>query len=211
MTPAARFSVGLTGGIGCGKTTVSDLFAARGAAVIDTDVLAHSVTAAGGPAIPALRAAFGEHFIAADGAMDRTRMRELVFAEPAARHTLEAIVHPLIRLATEQAAAVAEGPYLLFAVPLLVESGSWKSRVDRVLVIDCPEALQIERVMRRSGLARAQVEAIMATQATRVQRLAAADDVLHNEGEAAALPSQVDALHATYLEMAGRRNGNGQP
>ncbi|HXA46064.1 MAG TPA: dephospho-CoA kinase, partial [Burkholderiaceae bacterium] len=179
-----RFSVGLTGGIGSGKSTVADMFAARGAALIDTDVIAHQVTSEHGAAMSAIRAQFGDQFVLSNGAMDRVKMRELVFAEPTAKTKLENIVHPLIRTATEEAAAAAQGAYLLFVVPLLVESGSWKQRVARVLVVDCPEELQILRVQKRSGLDEAQVRAIMATQASRATRLAAADDVLQNVGDA---------------------------
>ncbi len=201
-TPLKPFSVGLTGGIGSGKTTVADLFAARGASVIDTDHIAHQLTVAGGPAIAAILARFGDRFLTPDGALDRARMREYVFADPAAKASLEAILHPLIRVETERAAAQAGGAYLLFVVPLLVESGSWRERVSRVLVVDCPEQLQVERVMQRSALSDAQVRAIMATQVRREQRLAAADDVVVNDGEPAALVPQVDRLHALYSRLA---------
>lgn len=198
------YSVGLTGGIGSGKTLVADMFAALGAAVIDTDQIAHQLSAPQGAAIPLLIAEFGAEFITAEGALDRARMRALVFAEPAARQRLEAILHPLIRIATEAAAARASGPYRMFVVPLLVESGTWKSRIDRLLVVDCPESLQVERVMRRSGLDEVQVRAIMAAQASREQRLAVADDVIANDGDAAALTPRVERLHAFYLQMAAR-------
>jgi dephospho-CoA kinase len=181
------------------------MFAARGAAVIDTDLLAHQLTAPQGAAIPLLAAEFGAEFITAEGALDRARMRALVFADPAARLRLEAILHPLIRLATEQAAAEASGAYRMFVVPLLVESGSWKSRIDRLLVVDCPEALQIARVMRRSALDEAQVRAIMAAQASRQERLAAADDVIVNDGDLASLAPHVERLHAFYLQAAAQR------
>lgn len=200
-----RFSVGLTGGIGSGKTTVSDMFAERGAAVIDTDTIAHALTAPGGIAIPAIHAQFGEAFLTADGAMDRAKVREYVFAQPEAKARLEAILHPLIRIETERAATEAVGAYLLFVVPLLVESGSWKQRVNRILVVDCPESLQVARVVRRSGLSEAQVYAIMGAQTTRTERLAAADDVIVNDNGADALRSQVDKLHALYLSMSADR------
>ncbi|HEV2610568.1 MAG TPA: dephospho-CoA kinase [Noviherbaspirillum sp.] len=202
----ARFSVGLTGGIGSGKTTVSDMFAERGAAIIDTDTIAHALTAPGGIAIPAIHAQFGEAFLTADGAMDRTKVREYVFAQPEAKARLEAILHPLIRIETERAAAEAAGAYLLFVVPLLVESGSWKQRVNRVLVIDCPESLQVARVVRRSGLSESQVYAIMGAQTTRTERLAAADDVIVNDDGTDALRPQVDRLHALYLSMSSARS-----
>lgn len=196
---AARFTVGLTGGIGCGKSTVADLFAERGAGIVDTDIIAHQLTAPGGAAMPALVDAFGAAFATPDGALDRARMRALVFADPAARARLEGILHPLIRAATASAALAVAGPYVIFVVPLLIESGTWRTRVQRVLAIDCREATQIARVMARSGLPEAQVKAIMAAQATREQRLAAADDVIDNDGDAAALPAQVERLHRSYL------------
>ncbi len=201
MTSAA-FSVGLTGGIGSGKTTVADMFAARGAAVIDTDRIAHELTWPGGIAMPAIRAEFGEDFLTPDGAMDRARMRAAVFADPAAKRRLEAILHPLIRSECERAANEAKGKYLIFVVPLLVESGNWKTRVSRVLVVDCPEELQLQRVMERSGLSEAQVRAIMATQANRAHRLAAADDVISNAEGPDALAPQVERLHALYCSLA---------
>lgn len=198
----SRFSVGLTGGIGSGKTTVADMFAARGASIIDTDQIAHQLTAPGGAAIPAIKAQFGASFLTESGAMDRARMREYVFSEPAAKARLEAILHPLIRIETERAASEAAGAYPVFVVPLLVESGSWRERVTRILVVDCSEDAQVRRVISRSGLPEAQVHAIMAAQVTRAERLAAADDVIHNDGDAMALIPQVDRLHACYLALA---------
>ena len=198
-----RFSVGLTGGIGSGKTTVADLFAALGAAVIDTDQIAHQLTAQGGQAIDAIVAQFGADCLTPSGAMDRAKMRTRVFADPAARQRLEAILHPLIRQHTAAAAAQAPGDYLMVVVPLLVESGSWRHQVSRVLVIDCPENVQLARVMQRSALTEAQVRSIMATQATRTQRLAAADDVLLNDGSTADLTPLVGRLHAFYRGLAG--------
>lgn len=200
----SAFSVGLTGGIGCGKTTVANLFAARGASVIDTDEIAHALTAPHGAAMGAIVAEFGAQYATGQGALDRARMRALVFADPTARARLEAILHPMIRDATAAAAAVATGPYVMFVVPLLIESGTWRERVSRVLAIDCPEQLQVERVMARSGLPEAQVRAIMAAQVTREQRLAAADDVIENADGLDALAPQVDRLHAFYMENAKR-------
>ncbi len=197
-----RFSVGLTGGIGSGKSLVADMLATHGAAIIDTDVIAHQLTAPGGAAMPAIRAAFGERFVTADGALNRAVMREHVFADPTARKRLEAILHPLIGAETDAAARRAEGPYLVFVVPLLVESGRWVERVDRVLVVDCPEAVQLERVMRRNQLTREQVEAIMASQASRAQRLAVADDVIVNDADPAELEQQVAGLHETYIRLS---------
>lgn len=199
-----RFSVGLTGGIGSGKSTVADMFAARGAAVIDTDQIAHQLTAAGGAAMAAIQAEFGPAFLTADGALDRPRMRDFVFGEPGARARLEAVLHPLIRIETERAAREARGAYLMFVVPLLVESSGWHERVTRVLVVDCPEELQERRVMARNGLAAHQVRAMMAAQAARAARLAVADDVISNDGDALALTPQVDRLHAFYSAEAAR-------
>jgi dephospho-CoA kinase len=204
MRRSGEFSVGLTGGIGSGKTTVADMFAAHGASVIDTDQIAHSLTAPHGAAMPALLAEFGDDFATPDGALDRAKMRRLVFSDPGARARLEAILHPKIRDATAAAAAIAGGPYLIFAVPLLIESGSWRERVDRVLVVDCPESLQVERVMTRNGLQEAQVRAIMAAQATREQRLAAADDVVLNDDGLELLAPQVARLHAFYMDNVAR-------
>lgn len=198
--------IGLTGGIGSGKTRVADMFAARGAAIIDTDLLAHEITAPGGQAIPALVEAFGPQCLRPDGAMDRDAMRAVVFADPAAKARLERITHPLIReLTTARARAIAdarEHPYLIYVVPLLVESGAWVERVGRVLVVDCTEDTQIARVMARNGFSREQVLAIMAKQATRAQRLAVANDVVDNDGPVDALTAQVDQLDRTYRALS---------
>jgi dephospho-CoA kinase len=198
------FTIGLTGGIGCGKSTVADLFAARGASVIDTDLIAHELTAPHGAAMPALLAEFGQDFATPEGALDRAKMRNLVFSDPTARGRLEAILHPKIRDATVAAAAIASGPYVVFVVPLLIESGTWSERVSRVLVIDCPEELQVQRVMARSNLPEAQVKAIMAAQASREQRLAAADDVILNDNGLDLLAPQVERLHAFYMDNAAK-------
>lgn len=198
------FSVGLTGGIGCGKTTVADMFAALGASVIDTDQIAHSLTAPHGAAMPALLAEFGEDFATPEGALDRAKMRALVFSDATARARLEAILHPRIRDATAAAAAIATGPYTIFVVPLLIESGTWRERVTRVLAIDCSEETQVARVMTRSGLSAEQVRAIMAAQVTRAQRLAAADDVINNDEGLDELRPQVERLHAHYLSYSKR-------
>lgn len=198
------FSVGLTGGIGCGKTTVADMFAALGASVIDTDVIAHSLTAPHGAAMPALLAEFGEDFATKDGALDRAKMRALVFTDATARARLEAILHPRIREATAAAAAIASGDYVIFVVPLLIESGTWRERVTRVLAIDCPEEIQVARVMARSGISEEQVRAIMAAQVSREQRRAAADDIILNDDGLDALRPQVEVLHAMYLAQASK-------
>jgi len=196
----ARFVVGLTGGIGSGKSLVADLFAERGASIVDTDQIAHSLTGPDGAAMPAILAEFGSHMADGRGAMDRARMRELVFREPAAKRRLEAILHPMIRDATVAAATASTGAYVMLAIPLLVESGTWRQRVNRVLVIDCPESVQVARVMARNGLAEDQVKAIMAAQVPRAVRLAAADDVIDNGGTIESLVPQVDRLHGFYQQ-----------
>ena len=198
----AAVAICLTGGIGSGKSTVADLFAARGAAVIDTDLIAHRLSAPGGLAIPSLRQTFGADFITPQGALNRDRMRSLVFSDAGARTRLEAILHPLINREAEREAASAEGSYNVFVVPLLTESSSWKQRCTRILVVDCEEPTQIARVMRRNQLSSEQVKAIMAAQITRERRLALADDIIENDGDSAALPNQVDRLHALYLALA---------
>lgn len=195
-----RLVIGLTGGIGSGKSLVANMFAERGASIVDTDQIAHSLTGPNGAAMPDILAEFGAQMADSRGAMDRAKMRELVFREPAAKRRLEAILHPMIRQATEAAAADATGAYVMLAIPLLVESGAWKQRVDRVLVIDCPEEVQVARVMARNGLAEDQVRAIMAAQVPRAVRLAAADDVIDNGGQIQSLTPQVDRLHDFYQQ-----------
>ena len=196
----ARFVVGLTGGIGSGKSLIANMFADRGASIVDTDQIAHALTGPNGAAMPDILAEFGAQMADSHGAMDRAKMRELVFREPAAKRRLEAILHPMIRDATLAAAADASGDYVMLAIPLLVESGTWKQRVNRVLVIDCPEEVQVARVMARNGLAEDQVRAIMASQVPRAVRLAAADDVIDNGGKIEALTPQVDRLHGFYQQ-----------
>jgi dephospho-CoA kinase len=196
------FTVGLTGGIGSGKSTVADLFAVLGVPVVDTDVIARQLTAPGGEALDDIRAAFGASLIQPDGGLDRAAMGRLVFGDIGARSRLEAILHPRIREAVRRALAALEAPYALVVIPLLVETGAYRDLLDRVLVVDCPEALQIERVMARSGLAREDVEAILAAQATRAQRLAEADDVIDNTRSLDALRAAVATLHARYLALA---------
>lgn len=196
-------AVGLTGGIGSGKSTVADLFAARGVPLVDTDVIAHRITAPHGIAMPAIASQFGPEFVAADGSMDRARMRAFVFGDESARKRLEAITHPLIRAETERETREAKGPYVIVVVPLLVESGNWKTRVDRVLVVDCNVETQIARVMSRNGFTRDQVLAIITRQATREARLAAADDVIVNDGATLeALAQDVETLHQRYLVLS---------
>ncbi|WP_233803481.1 dephospho-CoA kinase [Paraburkholderia sp. HP33-1] len=197
------FVVGLTGGIGSGKSTVANLFAARGVPLVDTDVIAHRITAPRGLAMPHIAAEFGTEFVAADGSLDRARMRTLVFSDETARKRLEGITHPLIRAETEREEREAQGPYVIVVVPLLVESGTWKTRVNRVLTVDCSVDTQIARVMSRNGFSREQVLSIIARQATREARLAAADDVIVNDNAPLEeLEAQVDAHHRAYLSLA---------
>lgn len=196
------FTVGLTGGIGSGKSTISDLFAEFGVDIIDTDEIARELTASGKPAVGELARRFGSDVVSADGSLNRDRMRELAFSEPEVRQALQDILHPLIRAEVKHKLSTVNKPYALVVVPLLVESRNYKF-ADRILVVDCTEEQQIKRVMRRSGLSRNQVRAIMGTQASRSERLAAADDVIHNEGEIADLRSQVEKLHQQYLTLAG--------
>jgi dephospho-CoA kinase len=202
------FAIGLTGGIGSGKSTVADMFAARGASIVDTDLIAHSMTAPGGPAMPAILREFGPEFADTDGAMDRARMRALVFSDAGAKARLEAILHPRIRDAALAAGAAATGSYVIYAVPLLIESGTWRARVTRLLAVDCAEEVQIARVMARNNLPEAQVRAIMAAQVSRAQRLAAADDVIVNNAGIDDLKAQVERLHAFYLQIRSEFAGN---
>ena len=202
------FTVGLTGGIGSGKSAVASLFAKLGVHVVDTDEIAHELTRAGGEAMAQIRAAFGERAIAADGSLDRAAMRARAFADPQARKRLEAILHPLIRAESERRVERAVGPYAMLVIPLLVEGGVDRSRTPRVLVVDCPETVQIERVVRRSGLAEAEVRAILAAQASRAERLSAADDVIDNSGAPTALEGQVSRLHEKYLTLARSRTAS---
>lgn len=196
--------IGLTGGIGSGKTAVSDILAQLGAGVIDTDLIAHQITAPGGCAIPPIQAHFGADFIDSNGALDRGKMRTLVFQNLEAKKALEAITHPLIKQETiKMAKKLAEGgfPYLVFVVPLLIESGSWKGQIDHLVVVDCPEELQIERVMQRSNLSRAEVMGILKAQATRQERLAVADTVIENQGKLTDLHQAVEQLHQKIIRI----------
>ena len=202
-----RLVVGLTGGIGTGKSAVSGAFAALGVDVTDTDVLAHALTAPGEPGHAAVLAAFGPEFRRSDGTLDRGRLRQLVFDDDDARARLEAILHPLIRAAARREMDAWAGPYGLLVVPLLYERGGL-STVDRVLVVDCPEEEQVRRVMARSGLPAASVRAIMATQLSRADRLAKADDILDNEGPPTAIAPQVAELDRRYRALAASGAGN---
>jgi dephospho-CoA kinase len=200
------FVVGLTGGIGSGKSAAADAFAARGASVVDTDAIAHELTGPDGAAMPALCDAFGPDVVSPDGRLDRAHMRDLAFRDGSARKRLEGILHPLIRQVSAARVADAQGPYVVLVVPLLVESADYRNRVDRVAVVDVPEAVQIARTMARSGLDRDEVARIIAAQASREARLAAADDVIDNAGDRAALDARVAALHVDYLARASRQS-----
>ncbi len=204
-----RLRVGLTGGIGSGKSLVAAELAQLGAHVIDTDAIAHALTAPGGGAIDAIRARFGAEFIDRSGALERARMREFVFRDASARKALEQILHPLIGADAEAsaAAAPASAPYLVFVIPLLIESGSWRARVERVLVVDCALDTQVARVMCRSGLDERAARAIIASQATRAARLDAADDVLVNEDTPANARLRAARLHALYVALHPRGGG----
>ena len=196
--------VGLTGGIGSGKSEVARQFAALGVDIADADVAAHAVTANGEAGYHAVIEAFGIRATAPDGNLDRAWLRKTVFADPAARERLEAILHPLVRARMDDEVAGWRGAYGLLVVPLLLERGGARSRVDRVLVVDCPEDEQVRRVTLRSGLAEREVRAIMATQLSREARLAQADDVIDNAGPRGALAPQVARLDALYRDLAAR-------
>jgi dephospho-CoA kinase len=196
--------IGLTGGIGSGKTAVSDLLAKLGAGVVDTDRIAHQITSSNGAAISSIKEQFGSDFITADSALNRDKMRALVFAKPEARKSLEAIIHPLIRQETaRQALQLSKNgvPYIVFVVPLLIESGSWIGLIDRLVVVDCSEELQITRVMQRSNLPREEVERILAAQASRDERLKHADMVIENQGSLEGLEAEVQSLHQKILQI----------
>jgi len=196
------YCVGLTGGIGSGKSAASARFEALGAAVVDTDEISRELTAPAGAAIEEIRRQFGAEVVAADGGLDRARMRRMVFGDAAARRKLEAILHPLIRARTRAAIAAAAHPYVIVVVPLLVETGACAELVQRVLVVDCTEEEQVRRTMARSGLSAEEVREIMATQLQRTERLRRADDVLANDGDLPALHRRVAQLHAKYLDLA---------
>ena len=199
--------VGVTGGIGSGKSEVAQAFADLGVEIIDTDQLAHRLTAPGTPAVQEIATRFGSEMLTAEGALDRAALRQKVFADSRERRRLEELLHPLIRQDVDRLLKRAQGPYVVLVVPLLIESGGYSEVIDRVLVVDCPEEMQIERVMRRSGLRRDEVEAIVRAQAPRKRRLAGADDVLTNDGDLDALRSGVSRLHREYLELARARVG----
>jgi len=206
-----KLFIGLTGGIGSGKTAVSDQLSQLGAGVVDTDLIAHQITASNGAAIPFIQKQFGAKFIDPSWALDRAKMRKLVFADPNARKALESITHPLIRKETiRQAKQLIEkkAPYLLFVVPLLIESGNWLSLLDYLVVVDCPEEVQIERVMHRSKLSRNEVKKILEAQASRQERIAHADMVIKNQGSLDSLQAEVLKLHQKILQIQKDRTSS---
>jgi len=198
------FCIGLTGGIGSGKSLVANRLHALGAAIIDTDAIAHDLTGPNGAAMAAIRAAFGPSVIRPDGALDRPRMRQQVFSDHDARQRLQDILHPMIQHEVAQQASTARGPYTVFVVPLLVESGRWRERVARICVVDCDEDTQRARVHRRSGLTLSQIARIMQSQTSRAARLAVADDMIDNGATMTltALDAQINVLHARWQTLA---------
>ena len=196
--------LGLTGGIGSGKSSVANFLAKKGAAIIDTDQIAHQITGPDGLAIGAILQEFGAGFIASDGSLNRSKMRELVFSNTSAKRSLENITHPLIRQETLIQAKKAidrSVPYIVFVVPLLLESGAWTENLDHIAVVDCPDELRIQRVMQRSKLDRATILGIMANQAGREDRLAIANTILNNDGDLSSLEAQSSQLHQKMLDL----------
>ncbi|MES2353540.1 MAG: dephospho-CoA kinase [Pseudomonadota bacterium] len=196
--------IGLTGGIGSGKSTAANLFGELGAAVIDTDVIAHELTQPHGAAMAEISTAFGKVYVDSRGGLDRAAMRELVFSDAHAKHRLEAIIHPLIWTVARERVAQAGGLYIILVVPLLIESGSYHDRVERILVIDCDEQTQLVRTMARGGITEDIAHAIMRSQVTRSERLAAADDVIDNGGDISLLVPQIQKFHRYYQELASK-------
>ncbi|MBI3715321.1 MAG: dephospho-CoA kinase [Betaproteobacteria bacterium] len=204
---AVPWVVGLTGGIGAGKTVVAESFRKLGASIVDTDAIAHQLSVLGGAAIEPIREAFGDAVIGSDGALDRKAMRQRAFADPAARKRLEAILHPMIREhATRQLSEARAAPYAMLVVPLLFESMSYRDRVQRTLLIDCPVEMQIDRVGARAGIARQEAERIIEAQAPRAVRLQLADLVLVNGGAIGALDAHIVALHHEFVTAAAAHN-----
>lgn len=194
------FRIGLTGGIASGKSTVAELFVELGAGLVDTDAVARHLVEPGSPALAEIRREFGSDVIDAHGGLDRRRMRSLVFADPARRRALERILHPAIRSRSLELAAASDAPYVIIAVPLLVETG-FAEHVDRVLVVDCPESLQLDRLMQRDGVTLDEARAMLSAQAERSERVAAADDLIDNGGSLESTRDQVRSLHSRYLEL----------
>ena len=206
----SNYIIGLTGGIAAGKTAVSNGFAAHGITVADADLAARDVVAPGQPALSAIAERFGTQVIQADGQLDRAALRRIVFADPQARRALEAITHPAIRTAMIQQCQQAPSAYAIAAIPLLAEAGRHQYPwVDRVLVIDLPEAVQLQRLMRRDGIDAALAQSMIDAQASRADRLALADDVIDNSGSPAALEAPIAALHARYLALAAEAGATG--
>ena len=198
-----NYLVGLTGGIGSGKSTVAALFAALGVRVIDTDLISHRLTQAGGDAVPALRDAFGASYIDGQGALDRNRMRALVFGDPSEKKRLESILHPLILAQVKQQASLpTDAPYTLVVVPLLFESGRYADWLHRVVTVDCTEAQQVSRAMLRGGLSEPAVCAIMAQQLSRSERLGLADEIIYNDGSLEDLKKRVFDMHQRLAALA---------
>jgi dephospho-CoA kinase len=196
-----KLCVGLTGGIGSGKSTVAELFRQRGAHIIDTDAIAHQLSQANGIAMPDILQQFGKCYLEADGALNRRAMRELIFNSPAAKKKLEAILHPLILQQTHtQLEQAGTAPYTLLIVPLLLQSPDFQAQVQRILVIDCSEAAQIQRVQQRSQLNTAAIKSIIAQQSSRSERLARANDIIYNEGNISELAAQVAVLNEIYTQ-----------
>jgi len=193
--------IGLTGGIGSGKSTVAELFSAHGVPLIDTDVIARQLVTPDSVLLPRLHELFGKDILAADGSLDRAKLRHLVFSDTAKLQQLEQLLHPAIHAEVLTQLSALKTAYCIVVIPLLVEKG-WQTLVDRILVVDCPEALQISRTTQRDTITADEVRAIIATQTTREMRLAAADDVIHNDGDLNRLQLQVDQLHQYYLELA---------
>ena len=196
------FSLGITGGIGSGKSTIAQLFAEKGACVIEMDAIAHQLTMSGGKAMDAIAREFGEQFVNPDGSLNRAVMRELVFQDEMARKKLEAILHPMIKHKAQEQANQSKGDYVIYVIPLLTEQSVWQDMSDRILLVDCPEELQIKRVMMRNNMTKEQVQAIMAAQATREERLAIADDVILNDTELDKLLAKVTHLDSKYKKIA---------
>jgi len=196
------YCIGLTGGIGSGKSSAARLFQERGAGIVDVDDISHALTRPGGSAMPEIVRQFGENVVAPDGSLDRVRMRDLVFRDLEAKARLEAILHPLIGRHARDQVARLQAPYVLLVVPLLLEKNAYRDLVQRIAVVDCSEQTQVERTMRRSKLTEPAVRAIMGAQIARADRLAQADDVLNNDGDEDALRQQVAVLHERYLALA---------
>ncbi len=200
------FCIGVTGGIGSGKSSAASMFGELGAGVVDTDAISHEITGRNGSAMSAIATAFGTSMLSPDGSLDRAAMRSLAFKNPEMRKQLEGILHPLIRERARQQVALSDAPYVLLVVPLLLETGGYRDLIQRVLIIDCDESLQISRAMQRSQLTEDAVRAIMAAQLPRQQRLELGDDVIRNDSDIAHLRVQVAGLHQRYLALAGENS-----